>query len=127
MKKPRKVFIICPVRNSKPEVQARIKDYVAELEAKGYQVHWPARDTNQNDITGLYISTQNGTALLAADEVHIWYDPESQGSIFDLGVLFSRVINQCTPKFVIANRDAVIPTTHKSYANLILTLAQYLR
>ena len=82
------VFLICPIRNASEEAKEAARAYVAGLEASGYRVHWPLRDTPQDDPVGLRICGNNGRALLAADEVHFWYDPGSQGSIFDLGMLF---------------------------------------
>lgn len=120
-----RVFLICPVRKTNPEVQAKIGAYVKSLESNGCQVHWPPRDTNQDDPIGINISAQNGTAILAADEVHIWHDPVSEGSVFDLGILFSRFLRGNPPKFIIANPGEVIPTPHKSRTNIILALAQH--
>jgi hypothetical protein len=89
---PSKIFLISPVARSTPELNERIRAYVAGLEATGAAVHWPARDTVQQDETGgLAICRTNFKAIMAADEVHIWYDETSGGSKFDMGGVFMLV------------------------------------
>jgi nucleoside 2-deoxyribosyltransferase len=81
-----RTFLICPVRGVKPEAQA---DTVAMLEAQGFDVHWPPRDTNQSDDVGLRICRDNMKAIADADVVHVIWDGKSQGCLFDLGVAFA--------------------------------------
>ena len=83
-----KLFIICTVRNATTEYQTMLEDYVRGWESKGHSVHLPHRDTNQN-AKGIDICRQNMEAMKAADEVHIFYNPESQGTHFDMGVAFA--------------------------------------
>lgn len=81
------VYLVCPVRNASPEQTTAIAQYVHELEAKGYEVYWPARDTVQEDETnGWQVCLENARAILKADEIHVWWDASSQGSAFDLGM-----------------------------------------
>lgn len=84
----KKVFIICTVRGASDEYQKELEDYVDLLESKGIKVHLPHRDTNQKN-TGYNICNQNANAISMADEVHIFYNPDSQGTHFDMGVAFS--------------------------------------
>ena len=84
----KKIFIICTVRGATPEYQKELEDYVDLLEADGVDVHLPHRDTNQN-ARGYDICNQNANAISMADEVHIFYNPDSQGTHFDMGVAFS--------------------------------------
>lgn len=79
-------FLIGPVRGKSPDYLASI---VADLEAEGWQVHWPARDTDQNDPSGILICTDNVAAIRKADFVHVVWDGESQGCLFDLGAAFA--------------------------------------
>lgn len=81
-------FIICPVRNMAENEDKIIKEYISELEARGRAVHYPPRDTNQNDAIGLNICTENKNAIKKAGRVHIYYNPESTGTAFDLGMTF---------------------------------------
>lgn len=82
-----KIFLICPVRKAGDETTKRIAAYVATCESEGHIVHWPARDTKQNgDPIGIRICTDNREAMFSSDEVHVWYDPESRGSCFDIGM-----------------------------------------
>ena len=82
----KKAFLICPVRGHSPE---ETEEVVNDLEAKGYDVHWPHRDTNQDDTAGLDICKQNRNAINQADCVFIVWDGKSTGSLFDLGMAFA--------------------------------------
>ncbi|MCD6471005.1 hypothetical protein J7K86_00520 [bacterium] len=121
----KKIFLICPVRKIDKETLKKISAYVKKLEKKGFEVHWPLRDTKQDDPTGgLQICLTNSQALVAADEVHIWYDPHSQGSVFDLGVYFGALACGKKKKFVLANANDVKATKGKSFTNVILSLTK---
>ena len=82
------IFIICTVRNATNEYRVRLEDYVADLESQGHKVHLPHRDTNQTN-TGFKICTDNKAAITIADEVHVFYNPNSLGTHFDMGVSFA--------------------------------------
>lgn len=86
-----KIFIICPVRGCTDEEREQIANYVSLLEdILSIEVYWPMRDTPQVDETsGLEILAANEQSLLAADEVHVWYNPKSQGTHFDLGIAYT--------------------------------------
>jgi len=83
-----KVFIICTVRGASEEYKKKLENYVTELETNRHQVHLPHRDTNQN-ANGIDICKENATAISNADEIHIFYNPTSQGTHFDMGVAFA--------------------------------------
>lgn len=110
-----KIFIICPVRHADEEVEEKIKEHVAQLEEAGHKVHWPKRDTDQDDPNGIRICMDNCDAIIAADEVHIWYDPDSKGSHFDRGMLFALLRLGFPKKVVVINRP-------KSFENVFVTL-----
>ena len=59
------------------------------MEEEGWAVHWPPRDTDQNDSVGLQICRDNRTAIDEADRVFIVWDGISQGCLFDLGMAFA--------------------------------------
>jgi hypothetical protein len=82
------IFIICSVRIASDEYRTELEEYTRGLEADGYNVHLPHRDTNQ-DLSGWDICRENAYAIHAADEVHIFYAKESQGTHFDMGVAFA--------------------------------------
>ena len=113
------IFLICPVRGVSDEEKAAIKAYVDKLEALGHRVYWPARDTNQDDPIGLRICTDNRWGIRQADEIHIWWNPASEGSRFDFGMVFA-----LEKKVIIANREAVTPTPGKSFANVLLAYSE---
>lgn len=82
-----KIYIICSVREADQSLRAKLEAYAIWLEMQGHKVHLPHRDTDQ-EASGFEICMQNGKAVMEADEVHVFYDPKSQGSHFDLGMLF---------------------------------------
>ena len=84
----KRIFIICTVRGASEEYKKKLEDYVAKLESEGNHVHLPHRDTKQ-DAGGYDICMQNMMAISNADEIHIFYNPDSQGTHFDLGVSFA--------------------------------------
>ena len=99
-----KIFLICPVRDADPELTKRIKAYVQKMEGRGYKVHWPARDTQQEDLSGgRNVCSINYRAIFAADEIHIWYDETSGGSKFDMGIVYALRMLGYKKKIVIAN------------------------
>jgi len=81
-----RTFLICPVRGHDPQETAAI---VARLETEGWEVHWPPRDTNQDDPTGYQTCSENRFAIGNAQAVHIVWDGQSQGCLFDLGMAFA--------------------------------------
>lgn len=81
-----KVFLICPVRGHSPEETSSL---VNELEQDGWDVHWPHRDTNQDDPIGLRICQDNRAAIEQAHLVFVVWDGKSTGSLFDLGMAFA--------------------------------------
>lgn len=95
------IFLICPVRDASDEINKLLEEYVDKMEKKGYRVHYPKYDTDQTDPTGgIRICEDNRRAIENADEIHLWYDPSSKGSQFDLGVAFA-----LGKKIVLANKD----------------------
>lgn len=144
----RKIFVICPVRPPKIKFvnrisqkilnlafgtidlwtknQNSIKEYVAKLEADGYEVYWPLRDNphQKTDSIGTIICRYNCKKMLWADEIHIWYDKNSIGSVFDIGMFFLFVHAIGFKKFVIINNQNIAPTPHKSFENVILNMAK---
>jgi len=114
------IYLICPVRNCSDEVKEEIAKYVVDLEADGNKVHFPSRDVKQ-DQSGMRICETLGSVMYDCDEVHIWWDPDSKGSYFDLGMAFMLHIHRGM-KFVMANE--IEETSHKSYGNVIRKLSQ---
>ena len=84
-----KIFLICPVRNATPEQRKWIEDFVEEKYNEGYNIHAPHLHTVQRDLFGGYtICKQNGEALASSEEIDIYYDQTSTGSVFDLGMAY---------------------------------------
>lgn len=112
-----RVFMICPVRSSTDEDLVLGKAYVDELESRGVEVHWPPRDTEQLDETGgLRICRDNIAAIRSADEVHIWWDPASTGSKFDLGAAMA------LGKPIVLINDVKLPDLPKSFEHVVVAL-----
>lgn len=112
-----KIFLICPVRDVPAEVNVAIEKYVDALKAVGNSVHWPYKNTAQDDPVGLRICQDNRRAIEDADEVHVWWNGKSEGSFFDFGMAFA-----LRKKIVLANHAMVQPTPGKSFANVLLAL-----
>lgn len=83
-----KIYIICPVRNVTEDQIKEVDDYVHALENEGHSVHYPPRDVNQDDETGLGICEAHAQAMQEAERIDIFWDVTSKGSHFDLGMAF---------------------------------------
>ena len=105
-----KAFLICPVRGIDSNTQTSI---VRNIEESGYDLHWPPRDTNQVDDTGLRICQENKQAIVDADVVFFLWDGKSQGSLFDLGIAFA--LNK---KIEIVDIPEL--TSGKSFQNMVM-------
>ena len=81
-----KTFLICPIAGYD---QTPTEEIVANLEANGWDVHYPARDTNQDSDTGLECCEDNRKAIVNADVVHVVFDGKSRGCLFDMGMAFA--------------------------------------
>jgi hypothetical protein len=113
-----RIFLICPVRGITPEEKAATEKYVSELESASNIVHWPPRNTDQNDPIGLRICQDNRQAIVDATEVHVWWNGQSQGSLFDLGMAFA--LNK---KIILANPHEVHHSPEKCFGNVLRMLA----
>jgi len=110
-----RIFIISPVRNVSEPWRDGLLAYTHKLEMQGHKVYLPFRDTEQNDKTGFRICQDTEKAIFDADEIHIAYDGQSEGWLFDLGIAF-------------AENKTIIPITGyfppqdnkgKSYINMV--------
>jgi hypothetical protein len=106
-----KIYILCPVTIATEETKLVLEEYARKLEILGHIVHLPHRDTNQSQSL-LYICKDNYYAIKTADEVHIFFETESKGSHFDLGVAFA-----LGKKIVVMYRGPLGP--NKTFSNMI--------
>lgn len=83
------IYIICAVRNATPERVAEIRSYAVRLRSEGYDVHFPPDDAPQKDPTGEAICRVHRQAMHRANEVHVFWDVDSKGSHFDLGMAYA--------------------------------------
>jgi len=109
-----KIFLICPVTVSTPQQKGKMNNYVEMLEREGHKVHFPPRDTNQDDDIGYQIMIENTDAIRDADEVHIFWDKNSVGSKFDMGAAF--ILKK---PLVIVNPEDIEPKVGKAWENII--------
>lgn len=84
-----KIYIICAVRNATQERVAELREYAEQKRAEGHRVHFPPDDAPQSDPTGEAICRTHLDAMRDADEVHVFWDVESKGSHFDLGMAYA--------------------------------------
>jgi len=108
------VFLICPVRNATFFQKAQINEYINMMKNAGKTVYYPATDTDQDDTTGFRICTDNKKAMLDSKSVAIYWDKESSGSLFDLGMAFS-----AGKSITIVNIEEMVATEGKSFVNMI--------
>ena len=118
----KKIFLICPVRQARDDTLIKMEKYITKLEESGCRVYWPPRDTDQDDPIGLRICKDNCRKIFEADEVHVWWDENSRGSLFDLGISFMCHHLADGVKIILANPDEVRSTPEKSFNNVLLAL-----
>jgi nucleoside 2-deoxyribosyltransferase len=109
------IFIICPVRNATQKQIEELKSYKKKLILEGHTPFYPAEDNpyELTDEIGIDICVTNREAMIESDEVHIFYDPTSSGSLWDLGMAFAL---KKTLKIV----NTIEHTPDKSFSNVIL-------
>jgi len=84
----KKIYLICSVRNASEKERKAQERYVRRLESLGHKVHYPPRDVDQKDETGINICLAHKHAIGCSTEVRAIWNPESEGSVFDLGMAF---------------------------------------
>lgn len=113
----RRAVIICKVRGATREQIEKQRVCVESLERCGYKVHWPHRNTAQKDPKrGTEICQATFWAIFWAHEIHVIYDPSSEGFVADLMLVFAlNELSKWDPfakilrkkKVIIVNPDAV--------------------
>ncbi|VVB77577.1 Uncharacterised protein [uncultured archaeon] len=117
----KKIYLICPVRKVSKEIKLYLDDYVENQELQGNMVHYPHRDVNQNDPTGMTIMLSHRNAMEKSDEVHAYWVPGSEGSVCDLGmVLMAKKPLKLINKEEIENW--LVKNPGKSYTNVVYEL-----
>lgn len=118
---PNKIYIICPVRKLTNEEKNKILDYVNELEKQGHLIKCPFRDTDQNDEIGLRIIEEHSQDILWANQIHIWWNPTSEGSIWDIAqaYLATRLMRK---KIILINPENIEITPDKSFTNVLVAI-----
>lgn len=84
-----KIHLICPVRNVTDEQQKEIDDYCHNMISMGHECHNPKYAVDQNDDTGFNICKGHLESMVSADLVAVFWDVNSKGSHFDLGMAFA--------------------------------------
>ncbi|MBI2047614.1 MAG: hypothetical protein HYT27_00595 [Parcubacteria group bacterium] len=114
------IYMICSVRNATEEEKAKVLEYVEALEKDGHTVKCPFRDTKQDDETGMRIVEEHEGDIIWADEIHIIWNPDSQGSLWDAAQTRMAMHFMPEKKIVVGNVLEIEITNHKSYINAIL-------
>jgi hypothetical protein len=109
------VFLICPVRNASEKQKKEMTEYIIKLKLEGKKVYYPGTDTNQVDLIGYRICNDNRKAIEESKEVHIYFDVNSAGSLFDLGMAFA-----LKKKLYIVNKGEYVITNTRSFANITM-------
>ena len=113
---PRKIYLICPVRNVTADQQRAVDTYAHQLTERGDDVHNPRYAVDQTDTTGVGICLAHFDAMDLADEVHVFWDATSTGSHFDLGMAFALDKPVVVVELLTPDSDA------KSYAKVAAAL-----
>ena len=110
------IYIICPVRNATKEQKEALKEYKKKLITDGHVPYYPDDDNphEHTDDVGNLICDENRRAIAEADEIHIYWDALSAGTLFDLGIAYA-----LGKRLVIVNDADVILTKKKSFSNMI--------
>jgi nucleoside 2-deoxyribosyltransferase len=101
-----KIFII-----GSSQYHQKMIDYAHKMTKKGHEVLLPAIDDSLFKST-LEILEVNKRKMESADEVHMFYDGKSNGTIFDFGMAFA----MGKPLFIIYMNDKSIVDGMKQYA-----------
>jgi len=83
-----KAHFICPVRLVTEEQQREIDEYAELLVQKGYIVHNPKYSVDQT-MSGYEICKAHLESMRVADVVVVFWNDDSKGSHFDLGIAFA--------------------------------------
>lgn len=102
---PKKIFLISPVRQITDKIKEDVRNYVVSLEKEGHNVHWPIRDTDQNDPIGVRICDDNLQKIFEADEIQVYY-VNSTGINFDLGAAYMLKLLGYPQKITFINENA---------------------
>ncbi len=101
--KYQQIFLISPVRNASANQKEQIEAYKRICEENKYQIHTPHIDTVQTDMLGGYtICHQNAEEVAKSEAVHLYYDKNSMGSMFDLGVAYA-----CNKPLILINEEDI--------------------
>ncbi len=84
-----KIYLICPARNSNEDQKNELDRYVQNQESCGNVVFYPYRDAPQESKTGYEIVESELRQIKECDEVHVYWDVNSIGSHFDLGMAYA--------------------------------------
>jgi len=69
------------------QYESRMREYREALTSRGYEVRTPAFDNL--DLDELGVCEYNRSLIEWADEVHIFWDQRSMGTVFDFGMAFA--------------------------------------
>lgn len=120
-KKPRRIYILCPVRKATPEEKEYLDEYVKKLESNPdleCKVHYPPRDVEQDpSISNLEIISKHQQFMETCDEVHAYWNGTSEGGYFDLGMAF---MAKCPIRLI--NFDKLKKTPERSFLNSLIEL-----
>ena len=101
-----RIFII-----GSSQYKDKMLDYAEQKEKEGHRVFFPALDDAKFKST-LEILETNRKRMQGADEVHLFYDGKSHGTIFDFGMAFA----MGKPLFIVYMNDKSIVDGMKEYA-----------
>ncbi len=78
------IYLICPVRKLEDEEKELLDAYVSRIRKRGEKIKCPYEDTDQDDEVGLRIVNEHENDILENEFVHVWWNPKSRGSLWDI-------------------------------------------
>jgi hypothetical protein len=120
----KKVFIIRPVRLTNYSIDKAIEG-IRNAYSETVEIHDPSIHTDQ-EANEYEICSNNSSAIKNADEIWLWYNDQSKGSHFDIGIAFTlnkpiRFINNvnkyrfCSEKTFVKMIDTYNEIHHSKY------------
>lgn len=118
----KEIYLVSPVRDVSYEEKKFLDHYVSDLEQRDITVHYPLRDVNQDDESGLRILAKNKEIMENSKEVRVYWTGKNDERLFDLGMAF--ILEK---PITLINREDVKRTSHKSFENILLDLDEKYR
>lgn len=100
-------FLIFPFRKANEEAKTMAGVLLNNIEKCGFNAYYPARDTNQEDYYSYRVGIDNANAISNARNIYLYYDRNSIGTIFDLGVAYYFQVKYPNRTFLVMKEEQI--------------------